>query len=420
MFKFLHAADIHLDSPLTRLERYDGAPVDRIRQATRRALENLVQLALDEKVQFVLIAGDLYDGSWRDYNTGLFLTAQMARLREANTPVILVAGNHDAANKMTRTLRLPDNVTLLPTANPGSKQLEDIGVVVHGQSFAKPAEQRDLSAKYPQATTGLFNIGLLHTCATGAEGHESYAPCTIDGLLSKGYSYWALGHVHQRKRLHPDPAIVFPGNTQGRSIVETGAKGCMLVTVSGDGSVGVDFQTLDVFRWERCEVNARGAESGGVVMERLSKDLQEKIDVSEGLPLAIRVEIRGACPAHHDLHANPRKWTNEVRATANEIGAEQIWIEKVKLQTAPLSINDANADDGPIAELLALLNQLQADEGELAKLHEEIVDLEKKLPGEIKEGPDSLSMSDTSWLRSMLGHVGPLLVDRLRSREEKP
>src|SRR5713101_8288517 len=120
MFKFLHAADIHLDSPLKGLERYEGAPIDQLRQATRRALENLIQLALDEKVAFVLIAGDLYDGTWKDYNTGLFLTAQMARLREANIAVVVIAGNHDAANKMTRTLRLPDNVTLLAAAKPDS------------------------------------------------------------------------------------------------------------------------------------------------------------------------------------------------------------------------------------------------------------------------------------------------------------
>src|SRR5205807_945373 len=110
MFKFIHAADIHLDSPLRGLERYEGAPADKIRQATRDAFENLVQAAIDEEVAFVLIAGDLYDGDWKDYQTGLYFVAQVSRLREANIPVILIAGNHDAANRMTRDLRLPENV----------------------------------------------------------------------------------------------------------------------------------------------------------------------------------------------------------------------------------------------------------------------------------------------------------------------
>ena len=107
--RFLHAADIHLDSPLLNLERYEGAPIHEIRNATRRALENLVDLAIQQQVALVLIAGDLYDGDWPDHNTGLFFVGQMRRLREAGIALYMIAGNHDAANKMTRSLRLPDN-----------------------------------------------------------------------------------------------------------------------------------------------------------------------------------------------------------------------------------------------------------------------------------------------------------------------
>jgi hypothetical protein len=155
-------------------------------------------------------------------------------------------------------------------------------------------------------------------------------------------------------------------------------------------------------------------------MDRLAEALQKKKEESDGLPLAVRVEIQGACPAHDELHANPHKWTNEVRATANEIGADQIWIEKVELATTAPKGKDADYTDGPIAELLGLLDQLQGDDGQLAKLHEELGDLEKKLPLEIKEEPYALNLSDPAWLRNVLGHVGPMLIDRLRSREEKP
>ncbi|HEV3260722.1 MAG TPA: DNA repair exonuclease, partial [Gemmataceae bacterium] len=124
MLKYLHAADIHLDSPLRGLEQYEGAPIQQVRGATRRALESLVQLALDEKVDFVLLAGDLYDGDWRDFHTGLFLVRQMARLHEARIPVFSLAGNHDAANKMTRSLSLPDNMTTLSTKKPETRVLD--------------------------------------------------------------------------------------------------------------------------------------------------------------------------------------------------------------------------------------------------------------------------------------------------------
>ena len=231
MFKFLHAADIHLDSPLRGLQRYEGAPVEEIRQASRRALENLVQLAIDQSVAFVLIAGDLYDGDWKDHRTGLYFVSQMVRLREAGIPVIAIAGNHDAANKMTRTLPLPENVRMLDHQRPETFFLEQSGVAIHGQSFATAAVLEDLSAAYPPAVAGMLNIGLLHTCATGREGHQPYAPCTIPGLISKHYDYWALGHAHGHEVLNREPEIIFSGNVQGRHIHEHGPKGCMLVHV---------------------------------------------------------------------------------------------------------------------------------------------------------------------------------------------
>ncbi len=136
MFRFIHAADIHLDSPLRGLERYEGVTVEEIRRSTRRALENLVELAIEEHVDFVLIAGDLYDGNWPDYSTGLYLNAQMARLRDAHIPVFLIQGNHDAENLMTRDLRLPENVHKFSTLKPQTIPVKDCDVLVHGQGFA--------------------------------------------------------------------------------------------------------------------------------------------------------------------------------------------------------------------------------------------------------------------------------------------
>src|SRR5262245_49868226 len=167
MFKFIHAADIHLDSPLRGLEHYDGAPVAHIRGATRQALVNLVELALAEQVAFVLIAGDLYDGEWRDYNTGLFFAAQMSKLREVDIQVGIIAGNHDAASHMTRYLRLPDNVTMFAVHHPQTVYLKAWDVALHGQGFAKRAVTVDLSTAYPQPDPSLFNIGLLHTSLNG-------------------------------------------------------------------------------------------------------------------------------------------------------------------------------------------------------------------------------------------------------------
>ena len=182
MFRFLHAADIHLDSPQRGLDRYEGAPVVECRGATRRALENLVGLALAERVAFVAIVGDLYDGDWPDYNTGLFFGKQMVRLRDGGIPVFMIRGNHDAANKMTKDLKLVDNVHVLSSQQAETLVLEDQGVAIHGQSFPTQAVLTNLARSYPARRKGYFNLGLLHTCVDGREGHEPYAPCSLADL----------------------------------------------------------------------------------------------------------------------------------------------------------------------------------------------------------------------------------------------
>jgi exonuclease SbcD len=203
-FKFIHAADLHLDSPLVGLSRYPGAPADDIRGSTRRALTNLVDLAIAEEVAFVVIAGDLFDGAGRDYHTALFVGAEASRLRSAGIPLVIASGNHDAASILSKQLRPPDNVKIFGTGKATSVVLENVPVVVHGQGFARREVFDNLAATYPAPHPGLLNIGLLHTSVDGREGHAGYAPCTLAELQSKGYDYWALGHIHSRETLSDD------------------------------------------------------------------------------------------------------------------------------------------------------------------------------------------------------------------------
>lgn len=416
MFKFLHAADLHLDSPLRGLERYDGAPVEAMRQATRQAFANLVHLAIDEQVAFVLLAGDVYDGDWKDYNTGLYFTAQMAKLREARIPVFLISGNHDAANRMTRSLRLPDNVRQLSTEQPETAWLDDVQVAIHGQGFASAAVTQDLSAGYPAAMPGWFNIGLLHTCAEGREGHDRYAPCTLGGLCGKRYDYWALGHVHQREVLHQDPHIVFPGNIQGRHIRETGPKGCTLVTVDRSGRVRIEERHLDVLRWEVCRVDAAEAQDGYGIVDRFGtclSELRQTLGQTGPTALALRVEIVGACPAHAKVAAESDRWTREIRARAVDDGGGEVWVEKVVWRTCLPRNQDVSLTDGPIGELLIYLDELMSDEDKLMELGGDLNDLRRKLPAELKEGPDPIDLDSPTSLRQVLGQVRELLVGRL-------
>ncbi|MEE2639124.1 MAG: DNA repair exonuclease [Planctomycetota bacterium] len=416
MFKFIHAADIHLDSPLRGLEQYEGAPVEEIRVAARRALENLIDLAIREKVAFVLIAGDLYDGDWRDYNTGHFFVNQVRRLREADIPLYLISGNHDAANRMTRTLKMPENVTFFSTERSETAYLSDLGVAIHGQGFATAAVYDDLSEAYPQADSGLLNIGMLHTCAAGREGHDRYAPCSVEGLKSKGYDYWALGHIHLREVLSEKPFIAFSGNIQGRHVRETGPKGCLLVTVNDDRTLQPDFQPLDVLRWEKAIVDVGDCRGMDDVLGRVSSEIELLHGQAAGRPLAMRVELAGETTANVQLHAKKDYLANEIRSLGIDVGKGGVWIEKIRLLTTDPASKPVlgNVPDDALSEVAFLFEQIRAESGRAKSIGFDLADVVKKLPVELKQ---LARIDDEEWLSDVLTAAEPLLHSRLTGME---
>jgi DNA repair exonuclease SbcCD nuclease subunit len=414
MFKFIHTADLHLDSPLRGLSRYEGSPADRIRSATRRALENLVQLAVEEKTAFVVIAGDVFDGEWKDYNTGLFFAGCMSRLRAAGIEVYLLAGNHDAASRITRTLRMPDNVHAFSAQRPETVRRSDPDVALHGQGFAHREVTENLAAAYPPADPGRYNIGVLHTAASGRAGHLPYAPCGLDDLLSKGYDYWALGHVHTREVLARDPWIVFPGNPQGRHIREPGPRGCTVVCVDDGRTVAVDHQDLDVLRWEHLDVDVSGAVDGEEVADRVRGVLVRALTAAGGRMLAARVRVHGACPAHGQLSRRPDHWTNQIRLEAADVSGEDIWLEKLILDTRSRSRPAASKPGHTsVDRLLHSLEERKRDPEHLARLAEHLKELTGKLPPDLMLDEDPLDLESPAALADLLDSARLLLADRL-------
>jgi DNA repair protein SbcD/Mre11 len=417
MFKFIHAADIHLDSPLIGLQQYPGAPAEEIRGATRQALKALVELAMGEEVAFVLIAGDLYDRDWKDYNTGLYFTAQMSQLREAGIQVFLIAGNHDAASHMTKDMRLPDNVFRPSHHAPESLIMEDLGVVVHGQGFYKKAVTENLAVKFPPPRPDLFNIGLLHTSANGRPGHEPYAPCTLADLLAKGYDYWALGHVHQREVLHQDPWVVYSGNIQGRHIREVGPKGCTIVSVDDGKVIAVDHHDLDVLRWARCEVDVAGTENAQEVLDLVFNHLKAETAKGIACPLAIRLRVYGSCGAHLELSMQPEHWDNEIRSLATDVSGGNIWLEKILLETTTeVNLAEMLARQDALGSLLRGIQDLSVNDRLLEDLQGEFGDLHHKLPPELKFGEEAIKLDDHETYRRKMGDVKHLLLAHLLKR----
>lgn len=414
-FRFIHAADIHLDSPLRGLEKYEGAPVEELRTATRRAFDRLVNLAIKEDYDFVILAGDLYDGDWKDYSTGLFFSRCMHRLADADIPVFLLEGNHDAASQISRTLPLPENVRKFNTTKTESHLLPELGVALHGQGFQQRAVYDDLSAGYPPPVSGEFNIGVLHTSLDGKPGHAPYAPCTVSGLKARGYQYWALGHVHKREVVSEAPWIVYPGNIQGRHIKETGAKGCTLVEVLGGDVVSVEHRALDEMRWHSLTVDLNNATSQDEVRHRLDLSLRDFLEVLDDGLAAVRIILKGATSMHAELNAQREQWDAEIRGFATGIGRERLWIEKIKLNKTALAVEGSVGEEKGHTVLLHGIRSREVEMSAFSGLESELAQLARKLPAELLNAEDGFDPTAAESVDAALQEAKALLEFRLSS-----
>jgi len=414
MFRFIHAADIHLDSPLRGLSRYESAPADSIRDACRRAFRNLVDLAIEEKVSFVLLAGDLYDGDWKDYSTGIFLSQQMGRLGQHNILVFVVAGNHDAANRMTKALNSPANMTILSSRKVEIIRIDDLAVVIHGRSFETQHVDANLAAGFATAEKGMFNIGLLHTSLDGREGHAVYAPCSVDDLHSKGYQYWALGHIHKQEFVSEDPWIVFPGCIQGRHIRETGAKGCVLVTVE-DGSVStVEKCSLDVLRWVECSVDITDAAEMREVLDRTRKSIENERTSAAGRPMAMRIRFEGSTPIADEIASYPERLEQQIKALGAEIAGDELWIERIEnAAIGELKLESKLSDDSTFGKLLKDILATPENPDEINGLKDVIADLRQKIPSEAFSADSVLSLDEIQTVERLVKEAKHMLFGRL-------
>ena len=419
-FRFLHAADIHLDSPLTGLAGVEGRVAERIRTALRAAFKALVERAIEEQVDFIVIAGDLYDGSWRDYKTGLFFAEQMGRLNQAKVPVFVLHGNHDAESQITRPLTLPENVNVFRTRSAQTFQIDGLNVALHGQSYPEIAVEENLVPGYPAPVAGSFNIGVLHTALGGMGEHATYAPCSVQELVAKGYDYWALGHVHQGQVMHEQPHVVFPGNLQGRHVRETGRKGACLVTVEDSQVVEVDPIALDVVRWAVLDVDVTAAGNVPDVVDLVRDALVHSVSEAQGRLLAARIVLRGRSALHARLVTDVEDVTAQARAAAVGLGNEVAWVEKVAVQTAPEADAAAlAAREDTLGDLQRMLKEAGADEELLAQLKEDIGELVGKLPHEVRDGCEDevLAAAVAGAYGDLIEQVTPYLNARLMAED---
>ncbi|HVL56033.1 MAG TPA: DNA repair exonuclease [Burkholderiaceae bacterium] len=414
--KFIHAADIHLDSPMAGLSAHDEAPVELLRTATRSAFRNLIDCALAEQVDFVLLPGDVFDTAWRDFNTGMFFVREMARLNAANVRAFVLRGNHDAEHEMTRSLPLPPNVHVFRADRPDTRQIVvgDLKVAIHGQSFRQAATTQNLAAAYAPVE-GCLNIAMLHTALEGHAAHAHYAPCTLDQLRNLGMHYWALGHVHEWDVLSEAPWVAFSGNLQGRNVRECGPRGALLVRCEHGELQRPDRLLVDVVRWQLARIDVSAATTRAEVVAQVGEFLEQLLSDADGRPLACRVVLTGRSPAHAELFGQALALRADLVAQAMIVDRDHLWIEGIRVETQPVlesATIAARAD--ALADLQALLANASADPQFVSSLARDFDPLLAKLPPDVlRQDVPALHALRRGDLAALIEEVGPTLIDRI-------
>ncbi len=388
-FTFLHCADPHLGSPMSGLALKDAKVAERFAAATREAFSDMVSRAIEERVAFVLIAGDLYDGPWPDNAIGLFFNREAGRLARAGIPVFLIKGNHDAESVVARTIFPPDNVRQFSTSRAHTLEIPELRVAVHGRGFADRAVTENIAAKYPAAKAGWFNIGLLHTSCEGNAKHATYAPCSVAELVARGYDYWALGHIHQYQELHRDPWIVYAGNLQGRSVRETGAKGAALVDVADGQVVGVRRLIVDRARWIEAEVDVSAAATRDEALALVSAALRAPLAETAGRLVAARVRLVGETALDRRLRAGGAQLFDEALSRLQQLH-EDAWLEKLSIETREPRAT-APAADLAALDIGAMLGACADDAGLRGAAAELAAQIGAKTPGEAPDDETRLA-----------------------------
>jgi DNA repair exonuclease SbcCD nuclease subunit len=382
-FRFVHTADIHLDSPLKSLALRDPDLSERIGNATRSAFRRTIDLCLDEQVDALLIAGDLYDGEQTSMKTALFLAGELARLDEAGIRTFVVRGNHDALSKITVELALPASVRLFgPRAESiAIDRPSGPDIVIHGMSFREPKAPESLLPRYRPPVEGAVNIGLMHTSLGGSPAHDVYAPCSVADLDTSGFRYWALGHIHRRSADIGRAAIIMPGIPQGRDINEPGAGSVSLVTVADDGSISVEEHIVAGARFDRVSVDLTGQTDWRDAVGLIGRALEES-SIGGDLHRVVRIGLTGATPLAWRLRREIDLIEAEARHLAERIGG--VSIEKVEMRCVPLETKSAAGADA-IGELAQLVDgDVLASPGFAVLAAEAANELMKSLPHELR------------------------------------
>jgi len=418
-FSFIHAADLHIDSPFRGVSADAPAVAEALYSSTFRAFDGLMDVTLEREADFLLIAGDVYDGQDRSLRAQLRLRDGVKRLGDAGIQSFIVHGNHDPLDSKVTALDWPEQAHFFGRKLESMEALgadhEPVATIT-GISFPKKEESRNLAAKFSRQESGLFQIGLLHCNVGGNTGHENYAPCTLDDLRTGGMDYWALGHVHTRKILSEAPYVVYPGNIQGRSIREAGPRGCYHVQVDEQGRVEAEFIPLDVVRWGEVRVSIQDLETVDALERALTEKLEQGIAEASGRALVCRVTVEGRGPLHAGLR-RARAADDLLERLRERFSSEDpfAWVQRLTIHTRPdVDLAERMLGEDLLAEVLITADEYKKSAGGGQALYEAaLADLweNSRMARARMERPDG------DEIKAILQDVEYLCLDLLESEE---
>jgi len=416
MFKFVHAADLHLDSPFRGLAAQSESVADALRSATFDAFESLIELCIEQEVHFLLIAGDVYDGADRNLRAQLRFRDGLARLAQRGIRSFVVHGNHDPLDGWSATIDWPTGVHIFgDQMETVTVELENSPVAaVSGISYQSRWEDRNLARLFHAGRPDLFQIGLLHCNCGDNTGHENYAPCQPEDLARVGLDYWALGHVHTRSILNTKPDIVYPGNTQGRNIREPGERGCYLVTADRQGTAELEFHPLDAVRWLSSEVQIDGLATIDALDRAVLAAIEDLRAQGTGRSVVGRITLTGRGPLYKELNHNDA--VTDLQDRVREVGLADnpfVWVQGIELNVRPeLDLDRRRQMTDLLGQALQVARQIDESED----LREAVVPALTGLYDHARVSKVLEPLSDAE-LKRLLEEAELLCVDMLEDQE---
>lgn len=375
LLKFLHIADVHLDTSFYS-KKEDLRK--KLRDGIRKSFSNAIDLCINERVNALLIAGDLFDNDKLSFKTEQFLVNEFRRLDENDINVFYATGNHDPGHLSYRanSIKWPDNVYLF---NDDSIKVIDIknplGEVIYSVvscGHKTNNEGRNLVKEFPHKEGNLPYIGVLHTMVTnvkGAENHDRYLPCSREDLESKDYDYWALGHIHKRQKIGENAEIYYPGNIQGRHPRETGKKGGLLISIDKNNSIDIDFRPLSTIEWSTISISGLDdIKEYTELKDYIGSQIKDHIRTNRLInrELLLRVELQGRAYLKEELKSqeNIDEFAYELNLDLDLLDLEI----KTDALLGVIDIKDYEEGNHVLALVLELLKDMDGNEELLNRL----------------------------------------------------